>query len=212
MSEPVAVTEPVAVVPSNDRDMSVLPDWAKADLERTERLAAEVKATRKEAAGYRTRLREFESAEETAKKQAEANAPLEERLSAAEKAKSDALARLEAIGQKAEAEKAFEGLSTTLREAGVNKDYLGDATDLLSRHLEKLSDEQVDSFDLDKWLETRAYLMGGAATTSPAVVRLGSARNNDTQPITAASLKSMSQAEYEKNRTAILQGVRQTPL
>jgi hypothetical protein len=225
----LVVTPPAATPPAvlevtppsqpvlNERDLSTLPDWAKSDLQRLEQRESQLKEVRKEAAAARTRLRQYETEEETRQREAEANRPLEEKLSAAEKARADAEARLSSIEGQAELAQAYAELGTTLTEAGIPEDRLEDATNLLAAHLDKLTEEEIDDFDLEKWLGARPYLGAGGTATEPTptppVVRIGSVRNAlGNVGLTMKAVEEMTQDEFENNFKGITDGLRRGTL
>jgi flagellar biosynthesis GTPase FlhF len=120
-------------------------------------LAKELEKTRREAAKYRTQLREREEAEKQARTLAEQEAlkakPLEERLKALESEKQSLAQTLE---QK-EAELAVRELRGQLRDAGVPKETLDDALDLYLAAVDRSEEGQEP--ELADFLKSRPYLV-----------------------------------------------------
>jgi flagellar biosynthesis GTPase FlhF len=120
-------------------------------------LAKELEKTRREAAKYRTQLREREEAEKQARTLAEQEAlkakPLEERLKALE---SERQTLAQSLEQK-EAELAVRELRGQLRDAGVPKETLDDALDLYLAAVDRAPEGEEP--ELADFLKSRPYLV-----------------------------------------------------
>jgi hypothetical protein len=183
----------------------------------TEQLLELNRKKNQEAQGLRTRLKELESEKAARDKELEDAKPLQERLTAAEKR---ALEREQAADARlTQADRAV--IRADLISDGVPANVADDASVAFRAARDAMPEEERDLFTVSKFLETRPYFKtsstggaadgqnqsGGQGQQQPSVV-LGGARSAVQTVITAQSLETMSQTDYEKNRDAIHQAAK----
>lgn len=159
-------------------------------------LQKQIADLRKEAAKYRTKVREFEKQQVEAQAELERKKPLEEKLASYEEKVNQLQAERDAL----EARTVASQVRTDLLEAGVARDLLDDAFAL---YVSSVTDaEEGSEPDIAEFLKARPYLVAKKQVAA-AMQGANPAGKTVATATTRADIANMTPEQYAKERSRL---------
>lgn len=198
MDETQVVTHEDAVIDTDQAPALVADaqDTAVAAVESDNGLQKQIAELRKEAAKWRTKVREFEKQQAEAQAELERTKPLEEKLTTYEQKLNQLQQERDAL----EARTIANEVRQDLLEAGVNKELLDDAFALYVRAVENAG--EGDEPEISEFLKSKPYLVAKQQTAQP-INGANPAGKAIASPLTRNEIGKMNSEQYAKERSKI---------
>lgn len=198
MDETQVVTHDDVVTDTDQADALVADaqDTAVAAVESDNGLQKQIAELRKEAAKWRTKVREYEKQQAEAQAELERTKPLEEKLNTYEQR----LAEVQKQRDELEARTVANEVRQELLEAGVNKELLDDAFALYIRAVENANEGEEP--EISDFLKNKPYLVAKQQTAQP-ITGANPAGKAIASPLTRNEIGKMSSEQYAKERSKI---------
>lgn len=198
MDETQAVAQDTTVTEIDTASTQVVdaPDAALTAAESDPGLSKQIAELRKEAAKWRTKVREFEKQQAEQLAELERTKPLEEKLSTYEQKLNQLQAERDAL----EARTVANEVRQDLLEAGVSKELVDDAFALYIRAVENA--EEGEEPEIAEFLKSKPYLIAKQQTAAP-LTGANPAGKAIASPLTRNEIGKMSSEQYAKERAKI---------
>ncbi len=175
---------------------TVETDAADAVVAEDNSLQKQIADLRKEAAKWRTKVREFEKQQQAQAEELERKKPLEEKLSTYEQKLSELQAQRDAL----EARTIANEMKNNLLEAGVNREYLEDAFQLYVAAVER--SEEGEEPEIADFLKSKPYLVAKQQTAQP-IAGANPAGKTMSAATTRQDIAKMTADEYKAQRSRL---------